>query len=127
MEKIKELFVILENRPKALGEMLNILAKENIKIDTMAVFVDSAKLIVKNIEKTQKILKANNYATEIRDVIRTKVENKTKELAYIIERIGHVGINITYAYVAAKPGETDMTLIMDVSDVDTALSLFKSN
>ncbi|HEX9970728.1 MAG TPA: hypothetical protein VGD14_01535, partial [bacterium] len=73
MEKIKELFVILENRPKALGEMLNILAKENIQIDTMAVFVDSAKLIVKNIEKTQKILKANNYAAEIRDVIRTKV------------------------------------------------------
>jgi len=125
MEKIKELFVILEDRPKALGEMLTILATENIQIDTMAVFVDSAKLIVKNIEKTQKILKAHNYATEIRDVIRTKVENKTKELAYIAERIGHVGINITSAYGSANPGEKDMTLIMDVTDVDTALSLFK--
>jgi hypothetical protein len=125
MEKIKELFVILDNRPKALGEMLNILAKENIQIETMAVFVDSAKLIVKNIEKTQKILKSLNYAIETRDVIRTKVENKTKELAYFTERIGHVGININFVYAAANPGAKDVTLIMDVSDVDTALSLFK--
>ena len=125
MEKIKELFVILENRPRALGEMLNILAKENIKIETMAVFVDSAKLIIKNIEKAQKVLKRLNYATEVRDVIRTKIENKTKELAYITERIGHVGINISYIYGTTNPGEKDITLIMDVSDVDTALSLFK--
>lgn len=125
MEKIKELFVVLEDRPKALGEMLSILAKEKIKIETMAVFVDSAKLIVKNIVKAQKILKQYNYATEIRDVIRTKVENKTKELAYITERIGHVGINISYVYGTTNPGEKHITLIMDVSDVDTALSLFK--
>lgn len=125
MEKIKELFIILENRPKALGEMMNILAKENIKIETMAVFLDSAKLIVKNIEKAQKVLKQHNYATEIREVIRTKVENKTKELAYITERVGHLGINITYVYGTTNPGEKDITLIMDVSDVDTALSLFQ--
>lgn len=125
MEKIKELFVILEDRPKALGEMLGVLAKENIKIETMAVFVDSAKLIIKNIDKAQKILKQHNYATEIRNVVRTKVENKTKELSYITERIGHVGINISYIYGTTSPGEKDITLIMDVSDVDTVLSLFK--
>ena len=125
MEKIKELFVIIEDRPKALGEMLKILAKEKIIIETMTAFVDSAKLIVKNIEKAQKVLKQHNYVTEIREVIRTKVENKTKELAYITERIGHVGINISYIYGMKNPGEKDITIIMDVSDVETALSLFK--
>ncbi len=125
MEKIQELFVILENRPKALGEMLNILAKEKIIIETMAAFVDSAKLIVKNIDKAQKVLKEHNYAAEVRDVIRTKIENKTKDLAYITERIGHLGINISYIYGTTNPGEKNITLIMDVSDVETALSLFK--
>ena len=125
MEKIKELFVVIEDRPKALGEMLNVLAKENIMIEKMAAFVDSAKLIVKNIEKAQKILKKHNYDTEVRDVIRIKIENKPKELAYITERIGHVGINISYIYGMINPGEKYITLIMDVSDVDTALSLFK--
>lgn len=126
MEKIKELFVILEDRPKALGELLSILAEEKIVIENMAAFVDSAKLIVKNIEKAQKVLKKHNYAAEVRDVIRTKIENKTKEMAYIADRIGHVGINISYIYGAANPGEKDITLIMDVSDVETTLSLFKS-
>ncbi len=126
MEKIKELFVILEDRPKALGEMLSVLAKENIKIDTLAAFVDSAKLILKNPEKAQQVLKQHNYVTEIRNVIRTKVENKTKELAYITERIGHVGINISYIYGMTCSGGKEISLIMDVSDVDTALSLFKS-
>lgn len=124
MEKIKELFVVIEDRPKALGEMLSVLAKEKIVIEKMAAFVDSAKLIVKNIEKAQKVLKQHNYAAEVRDVILTKVENKTKELAYITERIGHVGINISYIYCMTNPGEKDITLIMDVADVDTALSLF---
>jgi len=125
MEKIKELFVVLEDRPKALGEMLNILAKGKIYIETMAAFVDSAKLIVSNIDKAQKLLKEHNYAAEVRDVIKTKLVNKTKELAYITERIGHVGINISYIYGMTKPGEQEITLIMDVADVDTALSLFK--
>lgn len=125
MEKIKELFVVLEDRPKALGEMLTILAQENIKIETMAVFVDSAKLVVKNIEKAQRVLKHHNYATEIRDVIRTQIQNKVSEIAYIMERIGHVGINITYAYGASLAAGKEIMLIMDVSDVDTALSLFK--
>jgi len=125
MEKIKELFVVIEDRPKAFGEMLSVLAKGNIYIETFVAFVDSAKLIVREIDKAQKLLKEHNYATEVRDVIQTKVVNKTKELAYITERIGHVGINISYVYGMIKPGEKEITLIMDVSDVDTALSLFK--
>ena len=125
MEKIKELFVVLEDRPKAFGEMLSVLAKEKIYIETLAAFVDSAKLIVKDVEKAQKVLQKHNYATEVRDVIQTKIINETKELAYITERIGHVGINITYIYGMATPGEKEITLVMDVSDVDTALSLFK--
>ena len=125
MEKIKELFVVIEDRPKAFGEMLNVLAKGNIYIKTFVAFIDSAKLIVKDINKAQKLLKEHNYATEVRDVIQTKVVNKTKELAYITERVGHVGINISYIYGMTRPGEKEITLIMDVSDVDTALSLFK--
>ena len=125
MEKIKELFVVIEDRPKAFGEMLSVLAKGNIYIETLAAFVDSAKLIVREVEKAQKLLGEHNYVTEVREVIRTKVTNKSKELAYIAERIGHVGINISYIYGMTKPGDKEITLIMDVSDVDTALSLFK--
>lgn len=125
MEKVKELFVILEDKPNALGLLLNILAKNKIKVTSIGVFIDSAKLLVDNVEKTQKILLKKNYAVEMREVIKIKVENSSKELAYITERIGHVGINISHAYGTSNPVDNKITLILDVSDVDTALSLFK--
>lgn len=125
MEKAQELFVVLDNRPKALGDLLSLLAENKVKIETLGVFIDSAKFIVQNTEKVQKLLVANNYIVELRDVIRTKVRTKANELAYIMERLGHVGINISYAYGTTYPGQKDITLILDVSDVDTALSLFK--
>ena len=124
MEKVKELFIILEDRPNALGELLNILNKAKIQVDSLGVFIDSAKLLVKNADKTQKLLQKNNYAVEVREVLKVTVKNSTKEIAYITERIGHVGINISHAYGTTAANGKELVLIIDVSDVDTALSLF---
>ncbi len=124
MEKVKELFVILEDRPNALGELFNILNKHNIKIYSVGVFVDSAKLIVNQVEKTKQLLSDNRYAVEIREVLKVQVENTPKELAYITERIGHVGINISHAYGTTDANDNRMTLILDVADINMALSLF---
>jgi len=124
MEKVQELFIILEDRPRALGELLNILNKNNIKIESIGVFVDSAKLLVNQVQKSRKILTDHNFAVEVRDVIKVRVENKPRELAYIAERIGHVGINISHAYGTTDQKNNIMTLILDVADIDTALSLF---
>ncbi len=125
MEKVKELFIILEDKPNALGLLLGILSKNKIEVESVAVFVDSAKLLVDNVEKTQKLLHEKDYAVEVREVLKAKIENSTRELAYIAERIGHVGINISHAYGTSNPKDDKITFILDVSDVDTALSLFK--
>ena len=125
MEKVKELFIILEDKPNALGALLGILSKNKIRVESVAVFVDSAKLLVDNVEKTQKLLHEKDYAVEIREVLKAKIENSTRELAYITERIGHVGINISHAYGTSNPKDDKITFVLDVSDVDTALSLFK--
>jgi len=124
MEKVKELFVILEDRPNALGAMFNILSKNRINVESIGVFVDSAKLLVDNVDKTQKVLQEKNYAVEVREVLKVRVNNSSKELAYITERIGHVGINISHAYGTSNKQDKKITLILDVSDVDTALTLF---
>ena len=125
MEKVWELFIILEDRPNALGELFNILNKGKISIECLGVFVDSAKILVNNVDKAKKILEAKNYAVEVREVIKVKVENKPKELAYITERIGHVGINISHAYGTTDEKRKMITLILDVADVEATLALFK--
>lgn len=124
MEKVKELFIILEDKPKALGLLLNILSKNKIKVESIGVFVDSAKLLVNNVEKTQKLLLENSYAVEVREVLKVEIKNSSKDLAYITERIGHLGINISHAYGTSNTKNDTITLILDVSDVDTTLSLF---
>ena len=125
MERIQELYVILDDKPGALGELCEVLAKNKINIDTIGVFGDSAKLLVQHIEKTRKLLEKNNYTAEIRDVIRVELENKPGELAYIVSRISHVGINVDYLFASMKPGEKLTTVILDVSNVDMALKLFE--
>lgn len=125
MEKIKELYVILEDRAKALGELCKVLSEHKINIETIGVFGDSAKLLVQNIERTKKLLEKKNYTVEIRDVLRIEMENKPGELAYLTSRLGHVGINIDYLYSSIKPGDKTATVILDADDIDTAMSLFK--
>ena len=125
MEKVNELFIILEDKPNALGALLGILSKNKIRVESVAVFVDSAKLLVDNVEKAKKLLHEKDYAVEVREVLKIKIKNSSRELAYITERIGHVGINISHAYGTSNPKDDKITLILDVSDVDTALSLFK--
>ncbi|OQX88692.1 hypothetical protein B6D60_01455 [candidate division KSB1 bacterium 4484_87] len=124
MEKVQELFVILEDKPRALGELMKILSNNDVKILSIGVFVDSAKLIVNEPEETKKLLLSHNYAVEIRDVLKVQIDNSPKELAYITERIGHVGINISHAYGTTNARTNQLTLILDVADVKTALSLF---
>ena len=47
MERITEIFVILENKPSALGELCTSLAEKGINIESIGVFHDSAKIYVK--------------------------------------------------------------------------------
>ncbi|MBN2011712.1 ACT domain-containing protein [candidate division KSB1 bacterium] len=125
MEVIKELYVILDNRPGALGDFSDVLAQNNINIDTIAVFGDSAKLIVSDVERAKRILDEYKYTAEIRDVIRVALENKPGELAYLTARIGHVGINIDYLYSSFQENAKKVDVILDVSDIETTLSLFR--
>ena len=125
MEVIKELYIVLDNRPGALGEFSNALAQNNINVETIAVFGDSAKLIVKDITRAQQILEEHKYTVEIRDVIRVELDNKPGELAYLTSRIGHVGINIDYLYTSFQENSRKVNVILDVSDIETTLSLFR--
>ncbi|MBN1153305.1 hypothetical protein JXB12_00135 [candidate division KSB1 bacterium] len=125
MEKIQELYVILVDEPNALGHLCTFIAEKKVNIETIAVFGDSAKLIVKNTEKTKNLLEKNGYTVEIRDVLRVVLENKPGELAYVTSRIGHVGINIKYMYSEINPRNKKVYAILDVDDLATTLSLFK--
>lgn len=125
MEKITEIFVVLENRPSTLGELLSHLAEGGINVESVGVFQDTAKLYIKSINKAMKILNKLDYATELRDVLRVELENRPGALAEVTTKLGNKGINVEYCYGAlTKKGDT-AAVILDVDNIDRALKILK--
>ena len=125
MERITEIFVVLENRPSTLGEMCSHLAENGINIESIGVFQDTAKLYVKNTSKAMKILSKLDYTTEMRDVLRVELENRPGALAEVTSKLGNKGINIEYCYATISKKRDTAAVILDVSDVDKALKILK--
>ncbi len=126
MERITEIFIVLENRPSTLGELCSHLAEHKINIEAIGVFQDTAKLYVKNINKAMKLLDKLEYTKEMRDVLKVNLENRPGALAEVVAKLGNKGVNIEYCYgTLSKKGDVT-SVIIDVSDIDKAIKILKS-
>ena len=90
MERISEIFVVLENRPSTLGELCSHLSENGINIEAIGLFQDTAKLFVKNVSKATKLLNKLNYETEIREVLKVDLENRPGALSEIATKLGEI-------------------------------------
>jgi hypothetical protein len=127
MEKIKELYVVIENRPKATGEMLRILKKKNISIFGVGIFEDTARLYVSDSKQAYQVLHENNYVVEEREVLRVLMPNHPGALMELTTKLGNAGININYLYGALEPKQASGTIILEVDNPALALDIFKSH
>lgn len=125
MEKVTELFVVVENRPGALGELLGQLNKEKINIEAIGLFGDIAKISVSDVDRGMKALMRGNYQVERREVIRIDLDNKPGSFAFVVSRLGAAGINIDYCYGTVAKGQKAAAIMLDVQDLDTALSVLQ--
>jgi len=128
MERITEIFVLLDNKPSTLGDLCTCLAEEEINIESIGVFHDTAKIYVKNLNKAVKVLsKREEYANhELRDVLLVDLENKPGALAELTSKLGDEGINIEYCYGTLNRKGDKVSVILDVSNIDRAEQLLKS-
>ncbi|MBC7360939.1 MAG: ACT domain-containing protein [Candidatus Aminicenantes bacterium] len=125
-ERITEIFVILENKPSVLGELLNQLAENEINVEAIGVFQDTAKLYVHNLNKAVKVLNKLNYTTELRDVLLVHLENRPGALAEVTTKIGDEGINIEYCYGTLSRKGDMVSVILDVSNIERAIKVLQS-
>jgi hypothetical protein len=128
MERITEIFVLLDNKPSTLGDLCTYLAEEEINVEAIGVFHDTAKLYVKNLNKAVKALtKREEYAShELRDVLLVDLENKPGALAEMTSKLGDEGINIEYCYGTLSRKGNAISVILDVSNIDRAEQVLKS-
>ena len=121
MEKITELFVVVENKPGELGDLLGCLGREKINIEAIGLFQDVAKLSVSDVDRAAKALRQHNYQVELREVLRLHLDNKPGSFAVVVSRIGSAGINIDYCYSTVATGQKNAAVIIDVEDIDRAM------
>ena len=120
MERITELFVVVDNRPGALGELLGHLSKEKINIEAVGLFQDVAKISVSDVERGKKALVKAGYQVELRDVLRIDLDNRPGSFAFAVSRLGAAGINIDYCYCTVGKGQRSAAVIVDVEAIDQA-------
>jgi len=125
MEKIKELFVVIENKPGVLGELLGHLAKAKININAIGMFQDVAKISLTDHEKARKALIRHGYQTEEREVLRVHLQDKPGAFAAVASRLGRAGINIDYCYGTVGKGQRSASVIIDVQNPDGAIAVLK--
>ncbi len=123
IERITEIYIILENKPSQLGDLCSFLAENEINIDAIGVFHDTAKLCVQNLNKAVKLLAKLNYTVELRDVLKVDLENRPGALAELTTKLGDEGINIEYCYGTLARKGNQVAVIMDVSDIERACTL----
>ncbi len=125
MEKITELFVVVENRPGALGDLLGCLGRERINVEAIGLFQDVAKLSVSDTGRAVNVLTQSNYQVELREVLRLHLDNKPGSFAIVVSRLGTAGINIDYCYGTVGKGQKDASVILDVPDLERAMSVLE--
>lgn len=127
MEKIQEVFVVLENTPGAAGEMARLLKKKNIDIYAIAMFIDFARMHVSNPQKTLEALLANGYQAELREALRVQLPNQKGNFMALTQKLGNAGINIDYLYCALQEKQKFGTVILEVDQPDLTMDIFKNH
>ncbi len=126
MERINEIFVVLENKPSTLGDLCSHLAENGINIDAIGVFQDAAKLLVSHANKAMKILSKLDYTIELRDVLLVQLENRPGALSEMATKLGNKGINIEYCYGTLSKKKNSTAVIIDVSDIEKAIKILSA-
>jgi hypothetical protein len=123
VERITEIYVILENKPSQLGDLCSFLAENEINVEAIGVFHDTAKLVVQQLNKAVKLLGKLNYTTELRDVLKIDLDNRPGALADLTTKLGDEGINIEYCYGTLAHKGNMISVVMDVSNIDRACQI----
>ncbi len=127
MEKIREIFVVLENKPGAAGEMFRVLKKKNISVYATAMFIDFARLHVSDPDRATEVLQTAGYQVEMREALRVVLPNRRGVLMELTQKIGNAGVNIDYLYCALEEKQKRGTVILEVDQPRLVLDIFSNH
>ena len=111
---IKQLSVFLENKTGRINEVTKILGKNNINMHafSMAETTDFGilRLIVSEVDKAVEILRNENFAVMLTDVVCISCPNVAGSLSAILESLAENQIFIEYMYAFAEGDKANIVI-----------------
>ena len=127
MQKISELYVILEDVPGTVSDLLRMLKKNKISIFAVGLFIDTARILVSNPQKGLEVIQEHGYVVELRDVIRVELTNRPGAIYEIAHKVANAGININNLYGAVREKESAGILIIETDNIPLTLDIFRND
>ncbi|MBR5877708.1 MAG: amino acid-binding protein [Alistipes sp.] len=124
---IKQLSVFLENKTGRINDVTRILGKHGINMHafSMAETTDFGilRLIVSEVDKAVEILRAENFAVMLTDVICIKCSNTAGSLSSILEQLSLEEIFIEYMYAFADGVQANV--VIRPNDIERCVNTLK--
>ncbi len=130
MSIVKQLTILLENKPGALAQTFSELAVKDINILAMSVLdtIDSGliRMVVDDPAHAKKVLMESGLNVIETDVLAVEMTHKPGTLAEISKQLSKARINIEYAYVSVPPDKGTSLGIFWVSNLKKASEILEA-
>jgi len=127
---VKQLSVFIENREGRLDQVTEVLAANNINIESMSLADTSEygllRMIVSQPEVAKGILKENGFSAMLTDVLAVKLAHEVGMLQKLLKAFSGLDINIEYMYALAT-GKENASIIVKVNDPELAYKALVDN
>ncbi|MBA3007047.1 MAG: ACT domain-containing protein [Proteobacteria bacterium] len=129
--RVEQIAVFLENKSGRLAEITATLADNGVNIRALSV-ADTAdfgilRLIVDDVAKAKKVLKANGFTVGITNVIAVEVADRSGGLAKVLKTIEKAGLNVEYMYAFVNRSGENAVLIFRFDETDRAIAALQQD
>jgi len=126
---VNQISIFLENKYGTMSEILELLARENIRIIAATVADTSEfgimRMIVSDPQKAYTLLKDNNVSVNLAEVLAIATDTMAGSFAKMLKLFTGAGLNIEYMY--CFPGKKRDVLVLRTNNRERALDVVRLN
>lgn len=128
---LKQLSVVLANRPGELSKLSDLLGDEGINIRAIAAATEEEKSVVRfvvdNPRKALAVFQGRNYAVTTQDVFAVETPDHPGGMNAVLKPLKEAGINVIFFYPLIGRYRGEAVIILGVDRTDEAIAVLKKN
>ncbi len=129
--RLKQISVFLENKKGRLQDVCSLLGSNGINMRALTIAETESfgvlRMVVDKSDQAIDLLRKNDFAANVTDVVAVEVEDKPGGLAGILKIISDNDVNIEYMYGFVEKFSDKALLVFRFEDTDHAQRILNEN